>query len=141
MKILEIVLILCVLFLGFSNIFYVYQYTQMDLVQYGEEPIIQYWNNPNQSSLYIDNPKISIHNIQGISMFPTLTVGDKILCDNSIIDYQDGMIINYNDGVENVTHRIKATYNNYIIVQGDNNQYTEDILVNQINCVVVGVIY
>ena len=95
---------------------------------------IQIWNN-NKS--YNNFSNLEIRRNIGVSMSPTITHGDYTLCDYDIKNYQIGMIINY----QNITHRIKGMYENYLVVQGDNNIYSENINYSDINCVVVGVLY
>ena len=102
---------------------------------------IQYINNPNQKTLmnkFNKMENITIYTTIGSSMNPTISEGDKLICDSSIKDYKSGMIV----VTSNYTHRIKSTYEDYLITQGDNNLY-EDSRINytDIECVVVGVLY
>lgn len=106
---------------------------------------IQHYTTDNQDyciNKFKNDNNIVIRNINGISMQPTLYQDMKIVCDSSIEEYEEGMIISYKNDNQNITHRIKGVYSNYIITQGDDNLY-EDNKVNysQVNCVVIGVCY
>lgn len=73
-------------------------------------------------------------------MTPTLSEGDIVVCDNSIKEYKSGMIISFEkDNVKSI-HRIKATYINYLITQGDNNIKDDGhIEFQEVKCVIIGV--
>ena len=107
---------------------------------------IQYYNTDKQDyciKQFENNTNIKIINLYGISMNPTIGANNKLICDKSIKDYENGMIITFKNWEnKNTTHRIKAVYPDYVITQGDNN-VADDGKINKdkIEGVVIGVCY
>jgi len=114
--------------------------------QFLERNDIQYYNTEKQNyciKQFENNKNIKIINLYGISMNPTLGANNKLICDKSITEYENGMIATFNNS-DNVrtTHRIKAVYESYIITQGDNNVNNDGrINKDKIECIVIGVCY
>lgn len=146
----KFVFILCLCFFGLGYLINDYiENNQIQNTQENTQAIfirndIQHWINPNKwlLTLNFNESTYKISGSNGISMEPTINEYDLTICDNSIKTYKTGMIIQYKKENELIQHRIKATYDNYLITQGDNNLY-EDTPINysQINCVVIATIY
>ena len=105
---------------------------------------IQNYNSVKQNECVnkFKGNNINSKTIMGVSMKPTLSEGNTIICDSSITKYESGMIISFQKDDKDITHRIKAVYPNYVITQGDNNMRDDGrINLDQINCVVIGVCY
>ena len=146
--ILIIILCICFFFLGFLLSDYLKQNQVLNSKENTEQTYIrndiQHWINPNKwlVSLNFNNSNYKIIYSNGISMEPTINANDLTICDKSITDYKTGMIIQYEKENNLIQHRIKTTYEDYLVTQGDNNLY-EDAPINysQIDCVVIGIIY
>jgi hypothetical protein len=81
----------------------------------------------------------------GTSMEPTFSTGNTWIMqkyDNET-ELVEGQIISYTDNEgSKVAHRITASYYpEFVIVSGDNNMATEKVYINQINYIMIGVLY
>lgn len=95
----------------------------------------------NGSNIILSNA--SLCRITGISMRPTMFTGNKIIKTEYNEQYlKEGQIIIYkNDDNTTVAHRIKALYSDHLYVQGDNNKGHEKIQYDQIESIIIGVLY
>lgn len=149
----EIILIIILNICFFALGFLVNDYIQNNQVQNTQDNTqvlyirndIQHWINPNKwlLTLNFNESTYKITPSNGISMEPTINANDLTICDNSIKTYKTGMIIQYEKENHLIQHRIKTTYEDYAITQGDNNIYEDLAPVNysQIKCVVIATIY
>lgn len=80
--------------------------------------------------------------VKGMSMFPTFSSGNLVLLreyDNE--ELSEGQIICYRNQENTACHRIISIYKDKILLKGDNNNYEEEISYDEINYIVVGVMY
>ena len=85
-----------------------------------------------------------IENFHGSSMQPTIFTQNKLITKDFSGDrneLKEGMIIGYKEGDLIIVHRIKSLYDEYILIQGDNNDYDETINYDDITYIVSGVLY
>lgn len=97
-------------------------------------------------SLINDNliiKNVTLTSVTGYSMQPTLFTNNKIILKKykNKDELKEGQIIYYDAGGEKRVHRIKGLYDKYLVVQGDNLSTEEVIKYDQIEYIVVGVLY
>lgn len=101
----------------------------------------------NRIDYNIVNNSVILHNASlsrttGLSMQPTIFTGNKAIeveYTNQIL--REGQIITFKNGNSSTIHRIKGIYKEYILTQGDNNQVHEKVFYDDIENVVIGVLY
>ena len=108
-----------------------------------------YINFSVNNSLYVDNVD-SCDFGTGSSMRPTLFTGNIICYMNYTEDMRDllneGMIIGFSNINEttnetyNTIHRIKAIYPDEVLLQGDNNRFSEMIKYEQIKKIAIAIL-
>lgn len=81
----------------------------------------------------------------GYSMRPTIFSGNTVIGEEYTGENLDsGQIIAYDDGDGTTIHRVKGDYlesSGYVTAQGDNTDYEERVQREDINYVIVGVLY
>ena len=85
-----------------------------------------------------------IEDFYGSSMQPTIFPQNKLIVQEFNGDKEnlkEGMIIGYKKDDLIVVHRIKSLYYNYLLTEGDNNDYYEKISYDEVKYIVGGVLY
>lgn len=84
-------------------------------------------------------------NPEGKSMRPTVFSGNTLLLkDFEGGEIKEGEILRYEDGDGFVIHRVQANYlktSDYLLMRGDNNEYSSRITKDQVTHKVIGVLY
>lgn len=109
------------------------------------------FNKESESTMSITPAcgNVSTISTVGDSMQPTLFTGNRIIVTTynpDCVNLREGMIIGYTrdsagSNSTNVVHRISAVYNDYFLAQGDNTGTSEKVKYENINYVVLGVLY
>ena len=104
----------------------------------------------NEIEYYATDNAIIIKNVKDIGKLFGYSMQPAIFSGNSMIGVEydgqklkDGMIIRYKRNDKFVVHRIKGCYEEwgYVTTQGDNTEYTENVDLDQITDIIVGVIF
>jgi len=110
-----------------------------------------YIQAPHYDIIYSTNQGLKIQDIDycrkttGDSMQPTIFTGNTVcmIKYSPMLKYklEEGLLVSYeNKKGESATHRIKAIYDDYLRMQGDNTEYDEKINYEDIRGIVVVII-
>lgn len=83
---------------------------------------------------------IKFYTVIGFSMQPAIDDGNIVIVLDSV-QFSDGDIVMIEHSGERMVHRVRGIYSDYIVTQGDNNPYSEEVNKTDIKGVVIGVLF
>jgi len=101
---------------------------------------IEYYNP--DTTLIIEN--VFTSGTRGDSMRPAIHINHTIIykyCPKGKCDLQVGDIISYHKGNKTISHRIIEITDDYVVARGDNNNWQELVLYEDIRAVAIGELY